>query len=210
MDHRQLVGIFFCHRIHDVIAEVELVRIAERNIDQTALGILGAVGELVGKKLSGTGNRHAGHEVGSGVRGLLLTRKDHGHEQTVFAVYGDHAVRSGRIVVDAVALVKDFLVGSDLHQQRSAYDNVELLTRVRGQLDGLALKLIGIVVLDPVGLGDLVLELGSQVLDVDSRLLGRLLTHAAPGDGIRRQACGMTFQKVRDVDVECKRALVDE
>jgi hypothetical protein len=62
--------------------------------------------------------------------------------------------------------MKDFLVGSDLNQKRSAYDDVKLLTCVGRKLDGLTLKLFRILIFDPVRLCDLVLELGSQVLDV--------------------------------------------
>ena len=80
--------------------------------------------------------------------------------------------------------MQDFLVGSDLYQKRSADDNIELLTCMGCKLDWLALKLVRIIIFDPIGLGDLVLELGSQVLDVYAHLLGRLLSVTASCDRV--------------------------
>ena len=210
MDHCELVRILLRNRVDDVETEVELVLVLEMDIQKSSLGILGTLDELVCDELPCRRNSHAGHEVGSGIGRLILSGKDDCDEQTVRTVDCYHSVRCGRVVVDTVALVQDFLVGSDLDQQGSADDDVELLTCVGSQLDGLALKLIGILVFDPIRLGDLVFELGRQVLDVDSDFLCRLLSLTTSCDCVRSQPCGMSFQKVCDVDVEGKRALVYE
>ena len=106
--------------------------------------------------------------------------------------------------------MQHFLVGTDLHQKRTAYDDVEFLSCVGGKLDRLALKLFGVIVLDPVGFCDLVLELGSQVLDVYAHFLGCLLSVTAPCDRVGCQPGRMSFKKIGDIDIEGKRAFVDE
>ena len=71
-----------------------------------------------------------------------------------------------------------------LHPQAAGHDHIEFLAAVPGQMDGLILQRLVIAVVDPVGLGQLLLELGGQVLDVNALLVGGDLALAPTGDGV--------------------------
>ena len=89
-------------------------------------------------------------------------------------------------------------------------DDVELLARVGGEMDGHALLGLVVVVGAVVGLGQLVAEQGGQVGDLDARLLGGLLALPPAGDGVAGQVGAAPLQQVRDADAEGQGALVDE
>ena len=70
---------------------------------------------------------------------FVLAREDNCNEEAIFAVNGDHAVRGGAIIVDAVSLTQILDVIADLDLEPSLHDHIELLSGVLGQVNGLML-----------------------------------------------------------------------
>jgi hypothetical protein len=107
-------------------------------------------------------------------------------------------------------LPQDFRVLPHLDLQLAGEDDVKLLARVGGEVDGHPLLgrivLIGAV----VGLRQLVAEQGGQVADLDAGLLGGLLPLAPAGDGVAGEVGAAALQQVGDADAESQGALVDK
>ena len=104
--------------------------------------------------------------------------------------------------------VEDFLVLAHFDLQSAPDDEVKLLTGVGGGVDGLILQLLGILVGDPVGGGQLLAEHGRQVLDGDTVLAGGDQALVLPGDGIARQLGAAALQPQGDLNAENLGALM--
>ncbi len=108
VEHGQLIRLFPSQPVHDVKGEVEGFLVFEVDLGEGAVLVLRGVDEvLVDETSSG----------GSGPDSLrdrfllgLLPRQDHGQEGTVRPIHGDHAMGRGRIVIDAVPFLEDFLI----------------------------------------------------------------------------------------------------
>ena len=210
VEHRQLVRIGPRNPVHDVEAEVERLRVREGDGRQPALRILFGVDELrghqVGRFLPGRGRR--GRDFLNRLR--RFPGQHYRHEHAVLAVHRDHAVGQGGIVVDAVAFVQDFRVATDLHLHASLQHQVKFLARVGRQVDRLVLRLFGVFIAHPVGLGLLVPEFWRQVGNGDAFLPRGGFTLAPPGHRIGGQEGVVPFQQLRQFHVEGLRRLVDE
>ena len=93
-------------------------------------------------------------------------------------------MRSGRVVVNAVALAQIFDVITDLNFKASAHDKVKFLSGVGGQVNWFILLIMLKFVFNPVRLGDLFTEKGSKVLYLDAVFLCRVLPLALARDGV--------------------------
>ena len=127
VQHRQLVRRGLCHFVHDVEGEIEMLRILESNRLERAVRVLLGVNPALPQMLAlvsarrgrgrGLRKRHAGLSC-SQLRNRLAAGIEHdGIEQAVAAVHGDHAMRRGGIVVNAVAGAQNFPVRAHLHLQ---------------------------------------------------------------------------------------------
>ena len=99
---------------------------------------------------------------------------------------------------------------ADLDLHAAGEHDVKLLPQVRGQVNGLVLCFLGILIANPVGLGLLVSELRCQVRDRDPFLPGGGFPLAATGDRIGGQESVMAFQQFRQLHVEGLGGLIDE
>ena len=126
------------------------------------------------------------------------------------AIHGDHAVRRGALVEDAVALVEVFLVLADAHAHRALHDEVKFLAGVRRGVDGLALQLLGILIGDPIGRGQLLPEHCRHILNGDAVLAGRHRAHAPARHRVARELGRLALEQIRQLHAERQRALVHE
>ena len=222
VDHGQLVRLAAGQRVHHVEGKVEARRVMEAQLARrTALVFLDGdkllpYARLVGLLLL---CRHgcAGDGGDLGAHGLVIlpcllcvARDDHGAEQAVLAADGDHTVGLGAVVVDAVAGAEDLRVRSDLHLEHTGEHQVELVTGVGGQVDGLGLQILGIGIQHAVWLDELAAEHGGKAGDLDALLAGGQLALAGARDGIAGQAGGGAFQDLGHFHAEGQRALVQE
>ena len=208
MDHSQLAGVPAGDGVHHIVAEVKYLSIVEGDSLQAAVFILLGIHELFAHQ--GSGGLGGNHALANFSFLGLFAGENHGYEHAVRPVNGDHAVGGRGVVVDAVALAEDFGMLADLHLQLAADHQVELLAGVGSKLDGLVL-LGGIVLIaNPVGLSDLVPELGSQVGDVDAVLLGGLLAAALTGNGVAGQPGAAALQQLHHFYIKGQGALMNE
>jgi hypothetical protein len=140
----------------------------------------------------------------------LKVGHDDGQEQAVLPVHGDHAVGDGAAVENGVALVQQLLVVADADLERALEHEVELLPGVGRRVDGLVLQVLGILVGDPVGRGQLLAEHRREVLDDDAVLLGRGETLAAARDRVARELGRLAFEQVGQLHAERHGAFVQE
>ena len=215
MHHRQLLGVSARDAVNDVKGEVEFVLAHELDPAQRALLVLGGADEFFAQKrqLFFARRRRGlglGQLVGRDDHRLLGLAAGHNHGQkyAVLPVHSDHAVRSGALIEDAVALVQNLLVIAHAHAHRALDNKVKFLTGVGGGVDGLVLELLGILIRDPVGRGQLLAEQRRHVLDGDAVLAGRDGAAAAPRDHVARELCAVAFEQVGQFHAERERALM--
>ena len=208
MQHGKLLRVLGGNGVHAVEGEVEPVCVGEGEGLEHAVFVLPGVKEVLADiRLAAPGLDH-----GPAHRHLvrLLPGDHHRAEHTGPAAYGDHAVRGGGVVEDTVPLPQDLRVLPHLDLQLAGEDDVELLARVGGEMDGHALLGLVVLVGAVVGLRQLVAEEGGQVADLDARLLGGLLALPPAGDGVAGEVGAAALQQVGDADAEGQGALVDE
>ncbi len=209
MQHGELVGRFLRDCVHDVERKIELVRVREANAGKLSLRILARVDKAIGNEVLGLSRFHDARVQFRSVLRAFARQNDR-NKQALFAADGEHAVGSCAVVVDAVAFVQHFDVLADLHLERAAEHEVELLAVVRGQVDGTVLLRFRIVVPHPVRLGDLVAEHRSEAVDFNAFLLGGGLALAFPRHRVGREARAVAFQQIGNADAERERALMDK
>ena len=209
MHHRELVRLTPCNAVHNVKGKVKLVLVVELDPLQRAVFLFHAVDKLVAEQLL---LRRFLQRPGAHGEFLLLfaARHDHGEEHTVLPIHGDHAVRRGALVEDAVALVEDFLVFADAHTERPLHDEVKFLAGVRRGVDGLALQLLGILIGDPIRRRQLLAEHCRHVLNGDAVLAGRHRAHAPARHRVARELGALAFEQIGQLHAERQRALVHE
>ena len=208
VNHRRLVRMQVGHGVHDVEGEIEAVGVLETDALQRAVFIFAHADEFLADQTADIVREHVA--VDDLRRDLFLARQHHRQEQAVVAVHGDHTVRGGGVVIDGVALVQDLDVVAHLHLQRAAEDQVEFLAGVRGGVDGLVLLLGVVIVAHPVGLGDLLAELGRQVLNADAALLRGGDAAALARDRVIGKMGAAALEQIRDLNAKCQRTFVDE
>ncbi len=209
VDHRKLLGVLAGDAVDDVKREVEFVGVDEIDVLEAALLILVAADEFVADEaaLCGVaGHKRVRHILFRGVR----IRKDHGEERHILLVDGDHAVRRGTLVENAVTLAEDLDMVTDLNFHAALEHEVELLAGVRRRVDRFLLLLRRVLVANPVGLGELVLEHRREVLDQDALLFRRHLALAVSRHRVGRKLGRVTFGDRRKLYVKCLRAFVDK
>ena len=211
MNHGKLIRLTVCDSVHHIKAEVEPVLILKGDLLKKAGVAFLTFNEVVRDHAAGSSRAVTGKEcLADHILGLVLARKDYRNEKAVLAVNGDHSVRSGAVVIDAVSCLKVLDVVADANLKAAAHDEVKLLTRVLCGVDGLVLKLCIVLVAHPVRLCYFTSEKGSQILNADSLFLGCLLPLALSRYGVRLKVSAFTFKKVCDADVEGKGALVNK
>ena len=208
MEHSELVGGIVRDGVDTVESEVELILVAEGYGLEVAVLVLDSAYELLGDE--GLRGDMGAHKLVVDLFGHLLAGQDDGDELAVGAVHGDHAVRRGRIVVDAVAGAEDFGIVADLDLHLAGQNEVELLAVVLCEMDGLVLQTLVIVILTEIRLGDLVLEHGSDVDYGDALFLCGLAAAAAAGNGIRTELGGFALEDIGDPEAEGQSALMYE
>jgi len=185
VQHRELVGLLTAQLVDDVEGKVEPVGIGE--VQRGGRAVLVDVG--ADERVAHEAVFLLGRLAREDVVGLFRLRVGHDdrEKQAVLPVQGDHAVRDGAAVEDRVALVQHFLMLADADLERALEHEVEFLSGVGRRVDGLVLQVLGILVGDPVGRGQLLAEHRREILDDDAVLLGRGETFAAARDRIARE-----------------------
>ena len=213
VEHGQLLRLAAGQLVDHVEGEVELLLVLEGDgLDGAAAVLRGEDEVLVDAAL---GVLLPGGIGGRGLVGLGLGRRAQGvqHdgvEGTVLAVDGDHAVGRGAVVVNAVALVENLAVLTDLNLHVAPDDEVALLAVVGGQLDVLVLRAGAVAKLHVEGQGDAVLEAGGQV--VAGHVVGflDLLAVAGPRQRVGAELGAVALDQVGDVDAEAQGAAVEK
>ena len=206
VQERKLLRILLRDLVHDVVREVELLRVLEVDVLQAAAVVLDHVDVLLHHERRLV--RLQTDRLQPEVRVAVCSRHHHRDEREPALVRGDHAVRRRRLVVDRVALLETLDVVADPDQHRALEDDVELLTRVRRRVNRLVQKRLVELVSDPVGRAETVLEHRRLVADRHEFLGGRHRTLPRARHLITRQVRGMPFQQLVDVHAERNRALV--
>ena len=209
MHHRELVRLAPREAVHDVECKIEFVLVVELQPLQRAVFLFHAVDELVAEQLLLRRLLERPRPDGQ-ILLLLGARHDHREEHTVLPVDGDHAVRCGALVEDAVALVEDFLVFADAHAERPLHDEVKFLSGMRRGVDGLALQLLGILIGDPIRRRQLLPEHCRHVLNGDAVLAGRYRAHAPARHRVARELGALAFEQIGQLHAERQRTLVHE
>ena len=208
VQHGQLPGVFGGNGVHAVEGEVEPLCVGEGEAPQAPVFVLLGLDEgFAHVVLAGAGPDDG---LAHGLLVGLLAGDHHRAEHALPAAHGDHPVRGGGVVEDAVPLLQDLRVLPHLDLQLAGEDDVKLLAGVGGEVDGHVLLGLVVVVGDVVGLRQLIAEEGGQVADLNARLLGGLLALPSPGDGVAAQVGAVALQQVGDADAEGQGALVDE
>ena len=208
MQHSQLIGLSASDLVHDIITKVEGFSVLESDGLQAAVLILSGTDELAADQRCGSlcgGNALADF----GLHGLF-TGQNHSAEYAILTANGDHAVRCGGVIVNAVALAQILNVLTQLDLQTAGHNNVKFLTTVGSQMNGLILLGCIIFVANPVGLCDLVAELRCQVGNIDAVFLSGGLTGALTGNGITRQICCAAFQQFGHFYIKRQRTFMNK
>ena len=219
VEHSQLLGILLGQGVHQIEGKVELVGVLELDGGRRAQSVLGDVDEFApdavaivsliagGDLLLGGGDGLRGGQLGDGLtRGI----EDDGVEHAVLTAHGDHTVRGVGVVVDGVACAQHLGMLAHLHHELTLNDDIQLLSRVGGQLDILVLGLLGVGGAHEQGLCDTVLEGVGHVVVHHAVSLGDLLSRSCAGDGVGLQLGAVALDDLGDVDVERQGATVDE
>ena len=208
MQERKLFGIAARNLVDYVESEVEALGVLELHVLEMARRVLLALDELVDDKRHLLVARTYG--LKTEVRIAAFARHHHREECDAVRVGSDHAVRRGRAVVDRIAFLQlfDVLADADLH--RALEDDVELLTSMGRRGDGLVEKRGIVLVGDPVGRAEAILEHCRLVADVHVRLMCRQWARPRARYFIARKVGAMALQKRVYVDAKGNRALVEE
>ncbi len=209
IEHGQLIRILAGDLVHDIKTEVEGFMIREADGSEPSLLILLRVNKLLGNQVTLIPGRLGyGREISAAL--LSFNRKDHRQEDAVLPVHGDHAVRQGGVVIDAVAFLQDLGMVADLDLQAAGKHQVEFLSLVGGRMDRLILLLFGIFIANPVRLRHLIPEFRRQVRNGDAFFLRGGFALAAAGHRVGGQESIVAFQQFRQLHVESLGGLVDE
>ncbi len=141
---------------------------------------------------------------------LLVLGHDHGEEPGALSAEREHSVRSRGLVERRIAGVQDLDVVSDLKLYGTFEDEVEFLSRVSREMDGLIL-LIGIVLVsDVVRRRDAVLEVGRHVLKADALLVRYRKSFALAGYDVARKLRGVSLDQGGDINAERDGAAMED
>ena len=209
MEHGKLFGLLFGDGVNRVKGEVIAVLVDKINLFENAVFVLDRLYEFfadIGLSGGAAGNEGVPHHR----LGVVLSGQNNRQKEHVVSVDGNHSVRSGAVIIDAVSLIQVFHIVADLNFHFSLENQVEFLTGMFGQMDGLVLKLLSVIIAHPVGLGYLLAEKGSEVLYIDAVLLCGFLSLALAGDGVGRKVGALSLEKVGNADTEGKRAFVNK
>ena len=208
VQERELFGIAVGYLVDHVEGEVEALGVLELHVLEMARSVLLALDELVDDE------RHLlvarPHRLKAEMRISALARHHHREERDAVRVGREHAVRRRRAVVDRVAFVKLLDVLADAYLHRALEDYVELLPCVGRRGDGLVQERRVVLVGDPVGSAEAVLEHRRLVADVHVRLVSRKRALPRARHFIAGEVGAMALQKRVDVDAKRNRALVEE
>ena len=209
VQHGKLVRAPSGDAVDDVEGKVEFVLMRKMELLETAVLVLHRLDEVRTQKLLGLDLLDG---PGTDDDGLLLlrARHDHGEEGAVGAVDGDHAVGRGALVEDAVALVERLLVVADAHAHRALEHKIKFLAAVGGGVDGLMLQLLGILIGDPVGRGQLLAEQRCHVADGDAVFGGGDEAAAPACDAVARKLGRLALKQIGQLEAEGQRTLVQE
>ena len=208
MEHSQFGGIFVGDPVHNIECEVETFFVDEVDGFQTTFFVFHAFDEFIGYEGFGLvgGNESFAYNAFFG----FFAGENHGAEDAVFTVDGDHAVGKMGMVVDGVPGAEDLGFFTDLDFEMTADNVVKLLTFVGGEMDGAFLLFLFVFVAYPVGFGDLIAETGCEMDDLDTVFINGGLAFAASCYGVAAEFCGAPFQKVGNFKAESQSAFVDE
>ena len=208
MKHGKLIGIGVCQSIHGVKGKVIAVFVLKCDLLQLALVVLGAFDKFFTQQmLARARNSDA---LTDGLRLHVLARQDNGAEHTVLAVYGNHAVRCGAVIVDGVTWPENLGVIANLHLELAADDIVKFLTGVGACMNREILLFGAIAVADKVRLCDFMAKAGSEIADLDAALLYHNLSLAAASDSVGRELRCPTLQDRRRLNAEGDGAFMQE
>ena len=208
MEHGQLIGVFLGDLIHDIKAEVEMLGVFEPDILQSPVFVLLTVHKFLADQ---TANLLGGdHTSADGFLPGGLSGKDNGHKNAVFAIHSHHAVRRGGIIIDTVTFLQILHMAANLNLQAAADNQVEFLTGVGVQMQGLSGQRRVILITNPVGLRNLVPEFRSQIGDVNAVFLRGFLTAALPGYGVAAQSGRPAFQQLHHFHIESQGAFMNK
>ena len=105
MNHCELIGEFIGNRVYHVEAEVEILFVFKLHAQKRAVLVRFAVHEFFADKLIVVRPRK--NRLFSGLFVAVFARKHDREKHAVLSVYGDHSVRSGRVIINAVALAEN-------------------------------------------------------------------------------------------------------
>ena len=101
-------------------------------------------------------------------------------------------------------------MAANLNLQSAADNQVEFLTGVGVQMQGLSGKSRVIFVANPVRLSNFFPEFGSQIGDVNAVFLSGFLAAALPGYGVAAQSCRPAFQQLHHFHIESQGAFMNK
>ena len=176
MYHRGLIGIFVCELVNHVKAEIELLRIFERDFLKTPVRIFLRFDEFMTDERF---RRSCGSDGVADRRfGNVFAVEYNREEKTVFAVHRDHSVRSGGIIENAVSLFKNFRVVSYADFEFAAQHKVKFLPGVFCGMYRTVLKGFVVFVFYPIRFAEFVSEKRGKVLYLDAFLFCRFASLA--------------------------------
>ena len=103
-----------------------------------------------------------------------------------------------------------FLVVADAHAHRALEHEIKFLAAVGGGVDGLMLQLLGILIGDPVGRGQLLAEQRCHVADGDAVFGGGDEAAAPACDAVARKLGRLALEQIGQLEAEGQRTLVQE
>ena len=206
MDHGECVRLLASERVHHVECKVEAVLVHEVDLRQKPVFVRFRLDEILDHEAFRLRN---GDVAGMDrVVAARLAGHDHGEEHAVRAAYGDHAVRGGTVVEDAVTFLEHLGMRADLHLQASLQNEVKLLTGVLRAVDRRGLERLGILVADPVRLGELAAEHRREIGDLDAVLVRGLHRLSLARDRVGGQIGAVSFENIRDLNAVGESAFV--
>ena len=157
MEHSELFRLPLCQFVHHVKSKIERILVGKVDSGRITVFILGHLNEAVADEmfmcLTGRQKRIAHDRLR-----LVGAGQNDGKEQTVASVHGDHDVRRGTVIEDAVALAQVFHVLSYLYLQAAFEHQVKFLPGMLRQMDRLILQIFLVFIAYPVWLGQLFSE----------------------------------------------------
>ena len=156
------------------------------------------------------GCTHRNQGVSDNILFFVFTGHNDCHKQAVLTADGNHTVRSGAVVIDAVALFEVLNVIAYLNLELALEHHIELLTGVLGEVDRTVLQVGIIFIANPIRLCQLFTEHRCEVGNLNAILLCRLLSLAAACNRVGRKVRATTLEQIGHTNAKRKRTFINK